>query len=156
MNDARKIYLDVTQFCNNEQVSQMLSAENIQADPEKLTVVEQKLDEYEKKLDDYLLQTDNISSEISIMEKIDEKNLSNYYKDIYKNVMLNEATQEKLEMVKTAVSSAQEVAEERLDEMRDVIDFLIENKKYWELGDGKIQFTNINKLTEYYQLLNGI
>ena len=34
--------------------------------------------------------------------------------------------------------------------------FLKENEKYWTIKEDKIQFNNVNKMTEYYGLLNKI
>ena len=81
--------------------------------------------EYKNNLDTLESKAFGISSEAKILEAIESKNIKSNYIDVYTNIM------------------------------QKVVNFLKENAKYWSIKDGKLQFTNVNKLGEYYQLLNG-
>lgn len=155
LNDIRNLYLELENTCNDDAVSQIISAENIEADPEELTVVKEKIEEYSQQIDDNQSKLDSALNEENIMNAIEEKNLRNYYNDIYENVMLDERTQENLKSVKESIKDDQDEIWAKIDALNEVADFLVENTRYWEISDGKIQFTNVNKLTEYYELLNG-
>lgn len=155
INDVKNMYNEMNNYCNDEAISQILSAENIQADDEELTVVEQKVNEYASKLEEYRTKAETITDENTIMQKINEKNLSDYYVEIYRSIMLNEAVQANLSSTKTLIEEAQEEAWAKIEGLEEVVEFLVENTRYWDIEDGKIQFTNVNKLTQYYQLLNG-
>lgn len=155
LNDVRNTYLEIQRYANNEIVSEVLSAENIQADAIDLTVVEQKADEYASKLEEYQSKIQTIDKESSIMSLIEEKELSDYYIDIYENIMLSDAVKLNLANIKSDAESTLEEAWEKIDALDEVIEFLKDNTRYWDIEDGKIQFTNVNKLTEYYSLLNG-
>jgi hypothetical protein len=154
LNNARSIYVEVTDYCNDDAITNILSTENIEQDETGLTVVEEKLEEYNDNLDKKMNEFETIVTEQNIKNAIKEKGLRSYYNDIYENVMLSDAVTQNLENAKLGIMSAQEKAQEKLEGLSDVVDFLKENTKYWNLEDGKIQFTNINKLTQYYELLN--
>ena len=63
--------------------------------------------------------------------------------------------------MKEQYSFLEEKVERKKDELYDKLNkmelikkYLDENNRYWTIKDEKIQFTNINKMTEYYGLLN--
>lgn len=153
--DVKNTYTSMKDFCNEEQIEQVLSAENINGDPVELLVVKQKIDGKKKELKDLINKTENLRDNDQIMKTIKEKNLKDYYLDIYKNIMENEAMQANLEAAENKIKDEQEEAEQRLEGLEDAAEFLQKNNKYWEVNDGKIQFTNTNKLAEYLEVLNG-
>lgn len=153
--DVKNTYTSMKDFCNEEQIEQVLSAENINGDPVELLVVKQKIDDKKKELKDLINKTENMRDNDQIMEAIKEKNLKDYYLDVYKNIMENEAMQANLKAVEDKTKDEQEEAEQRLEGLEDAAEFLQKNTKYWEVNDGKIQFTNTNKLAEYLEVLNG-
>lgn len=155
LSDVKKNYNDLLEFGNNEEIATILSAENISADIENLTVVQQKVDEYEQKLDNLTTQVASITDETTIMEEIEVKEVKDNYIDVYKNIMFNEAVQARLESIKQKAENEQLKAKEKLSRIEKVVTFLKDNTRYWELNEGKLQFSNKNKLGEYYELLNG-
>ena len=43
---------------------------------------------------------------------------------------------------------------EKINKIDKIKEFLEKNKDSWTISDDKIQFTNLNRMTEYYNLLN--
>ena len=155
LNDSKKIFISMKDFCNEEQAEKILSAENINGDPVELLVVKQKVEEKKQEFNTLKTKAENMDSESSINGAIEGKDIKENYINVYKNIMNNEAMQEMLTTIKEKAIDEQEEAEERLEGLEDTIDFLAKNSKYWEINDGKIQFTNTNKLAEYLEVLNG-
>ncbi|MBR3249968.1 MAG: hypothetical protein IKF83_04695 [Clostridia bacterium] len=155
LNGVKTTYNDLKTFCNNEDVTKILSPENISADEAELTVVQQKVDEYNQKLTQLTNSVASIASEDEILKTIESKEVRDNYIDVYKNIMLNEAVQAKLTSIQQKAENEQLKAKEKIEGLEKVVEFLQKNSKYWEVNDGKLQFTNVNKLGEYYQLLNG-
>ena len=154
LNEARSIYKNVENYCNSESVSNIISVKNIEQDEEKLSSVKLSLKEYKTNLSKEVTRFEELLYEQNIIAAIREKNLSDYYNEIYKSVMLNETIQDNLDFAKDKIKKAKDKSLEKLKDLDDVITFLEKNKKFWEIKDDKIQFTNIQKLTEYYDLLN--
>ena len=155
LNDAKKTYISMKDFCNEEQSSSILSAENINSDPTELLVLKQKLEEKKQELNSLISKAENLTESSSINNAIEDKNIKENYIDVYKNIMVDDATQEILSGIKEKTIDEQEEAEERLKGLEDAVNFLAKNSNYWEINDGKIQFTNTNKLAEYLEVLNG-
>ena len=155
LTDIKNTFTSMKDFCNEEQTSQILSAENINGDPAELLVVKQKIDEKKEELKKLITKTENIRDNDQMMETIKPKNLKDYYVDIYKNIMENDTMQENLLAAEEKIKDEQEEAEERLEGLENAVEFLKKNSKYWEINEGKIQFTNTNKLAEYLEVLNG-
>ena len=153
--EVKNTYTSMRDFCNEEQSSQVLSAENINGDPVELLVVKHKIEDKNQELKDLINKTENLRDNDQIMKTIKEKNLKDYYIDVYKNIMENEAMQANLELAEDKIKDEQEEAEQRLEGLEDAVDFLAKNTKYWEINEGRIQFTNTNKLAEYLEVLNG-
>lgn len=155
LTEVKNTYTSMRDFCNEEQSSQVLSAENINGDPVELLVVKHKIEDKNQELKDLINKTENLRDNDQIMKTIKEKNLKDYYIDVYKNIMENEAMQANLELAEDKIKDEQEEAEQRLEGLEDAVDFLAKNTKYWEINEGRIQFTNTNKLAEYLEVLNG-
>ena len=88
------------------------------------------------------------------MEAIENKNVKENYLDVYQNIMTHDDMQTKLEMAETKIKKEQTEAEERVEALDKIYNYLLKNKKYWEINEGRLQFTNANKLAEYLEVLN--
>lgn len=155
LSDVKNTYTALKDFGSNTEISTILSAENISADAEGLTVVQQKVDEYKQKLNTLKTSAASIASEDAILRAIEDKDVKGNYIDVYKNIMLSEAVEAQLKSAQQKAEAEQLKAEEKLAGLEKVVAFLKNNSKYWEVNEGRLQFTNVNKLGEYYQLLNG-
>ena len=155
LSDVKNTYNGLKDFGSNTEISTILSAENISADPDGLTVVQQKVDEYKQKLNELKTKAKTIASEDSILEAIEDKEVKDNYIDVYKSIMLSEAVEAQLKSAQQKAEAELETAEEKLAGLEKVVEFLKVNSKYWDVDEGRLQFTNVNKLGEYYQLLNG-
>ena len=156
LNDVKKTYTDMQNICNSEQIKQIVSVANIEADEEELTVLSQKVEEKKQELDTLTNKTQNIRVDDNMLKTIEEKGVKENYIDVYQNIMTHEDMQTKLEMAETKIKKEQTEAEERIEALEKIVDFLKTNKKYWEINEGRLQFTNANKLSEYLEVLNEV
>ena len=154
LNNAKNTYKELMECCSDKEVANILTKENITADEKKLSVVKQKVEEYGTKLENLGKQAENIAEEDTINKAIEEKHLRNYYDDIYKNIMHNEKIKLELKTIEQKIKEETELVAKKIEALKKAVDYLKENERYWELEKGKIQFTNVYKLSQYYQLLN--
>ena len=95
--------------------------------------------------------------ENNIKNFINEKNFSKnreYYIELYNSVMLNDVMKESYNILENKIEKRKDVFLDKLNKVKDIKKFLEENKKYWNIKNEKIQFTNVNIMTEYYELIN--
>jgi len=156
LSNVRDIYLEIEDYCNEEAMSNILSIENIKQDKQELSVVKEELNKYKLNLEQEVNNFENLLEKNTIMEAIEDENVIGYYKNIYENIMFNEALQANLQLAKQEVVSSQEKSQEKLKDMDKVVKFLIDNNNYWDIDEErqKIQFTNVKKLTEWIALFN--
>ena len=56
--------------------------------------------------------------------------------------------------LKEKVKDEKSKLNEKVSKIEKIKNFLENNKDAWEIKDDKIQFNNLNRMTEYYGLLN--
>ena len=61
---------------------------------------------------------------------------------------------EKYTLLNEKVKDEKSKLSEKLKQVDNISEFLKKNSDAWTIKDGKIQFTNLNRMTEYYGLLN--
>ena len=155
LNDVRNTFYSMQTLCDTKQVEEILSATNLEADPTGLTVVNQKVEAKKQELQNLITKTQVIRDNDSIMKALDGKNIKENYIEVFKNIMQDESVQNKLLEAEERIKDEQEEAEERIEGLEKAVEFLAKNTKYWEVNEGRIQFTNTNKLAEYLEVLNG-
>ena len=70
--------------------------------------------------------------------------------------MLSDSMKKQCENIEEAINKKEEQINNKLDKIEKIAKYLEENKNFWEIKDDKIQFNNINKMTEYYNLVNDL
>lgn len=155
LNDTKQACVGLVDLCSNSELETMLSAENIEADGPEFTATKEKLNNFKTQVNEYIEKLNNLINEDNINNAINDKGVSQKYIELYKNLMLDQDSKESLNTTKESLNKSADQINNALDKMSNILNFLSENKDAWELKDGKIQFKNISKLTEYYKVLNG-
>ena len=113
--------------------------------------------EYKDKSQNCVDELEKLVAEESISENINNKSFSSrekYYKDLYNTVMLSDAMKSQYSSLKEKVKDEKSKLNEKVSKIEKIKNFLENNKDAWEIKDDKIQFNNLNRMTEYYGLLN--
>lgn len=155
LNDTKQACVGLIDLCTNSDLDKVLSAENIEKDGPEFTETKEKLNTFKTQVNDYIEKLNNLINEDNINNAINDKGVSDKYIDLYKKLMLDESSKNSLNKTKESLNNSAEQINKSLDRMINILNFLTENKDSWELKNGKIQFNNISKLTEYYKVVNG-
>ena len=70
--------------------------------------------------------------------------------------MLSQKMKNKFEDLDEEIKNEKARLYDKLNKIEKMKIFLKEHEDSWTLKDDKIQFTNLNRMTEYYNLLNQI
>lgn len=155
LNETKTTCTELVDLCSNSDLDKLLSADNIEADGPEFTATKEKLNTFRTQVNEYIEKCNNLINEDNINNAINDKNVGEKFEQIYKDLMIDEASKASLNKTKTSLNSSAEQINKSLDKMNNILNFLSDNKDSWELKNGKIQFTNISKLTEYYKVVNG-
>lgn len=156
VNDVKNLSNDIINLCKESDLDKILEIENIKTDGPEFISTKEKISEFRAQINEKMEKLQESLKEENIVAAIENKNLSNSYKELYKTVMFDEGTLNELSSSEDEIKSVLDEVNTTLDALDKVIDFLKENSNYWEVKDDKIQFNNVKKLTEYYQILNSV
>lgn len=151
----KNIYVATQEIENQINPNEIFSAQNIEE--KNFSKVDEIIKDYKEKAEENMDEYKNIIKEENILDNINNKNISGkeeYYVDLYKTVMLSDSMKQKFETLGNQIERQKDGVIEKLNNIEKIKKFLEENDKYWEIKDEKIQFNSMNKITEYYNLLN--
>ena len=151
----KNIYVATQEIENQINPNEIFSAQNIEE--KNFSKVDEIIKDYKEKAEENMDEYKNIIKEENILDNINNKNISGkeeYYVDLYKTVMLSDSMKQKFETLGNQIERQKDGVIEKLNNIEKIKKFLEENDKYWEIKDEKIQFNSVNKITEYYNLLN--
>lgn len=153
----QNIYKEIDDLDTNINPDNIFVAQNVEN--KELEKVDAIIKEYEEKAKDLFENYKEIENEENIKKYIEEKDFSknrNYYIELYNSVMLNESMKEEYTLLESKIEKKKDDILSKLTQMGEIEEFLEENEKYWKINDGKIQFTNVSIMTQYYELLSDL
>ena len=153
----KNIYVEMEQMASGINPNSIFSAQNMKN--KNLENIENIISAYKEKSKDFISEYEELVTEEKIVENINQKNISerkDYYINLYNEVMLSETMKNKYIQLEEEIKNEKGRLYEKLNKIEKMKNFLEQHKDSWEIKEDKIQFTNLNKMTEYYNLLNQI
>ena len=151
IKDTALVAEKIIDAMNSEEFGTIISIENFEEDGKEFTESKEFIKTTRENLEQYKEEYGNQFDEEKIMSYINDKNLDEYYVDLYKNEVLT-VSQEDNQTVQDSIDQVIDL----LDKMEDAIDYLIENKDDWNVIDGSLMFLDQDKLDEYQDILSRI
>ena len=155
LSKIKALYTDMQETNNEINPHIVFQAENVKG--ENFTVVDNIISNYKEKAQKDFEEYEELVKEENIINGFEENKITNrkeYYKNLYKTVMLSDVMKSKYSNIQEKIEKEKDSIIERANKLTKIKELLIENKKYWNVKEDKIQFTNIGKMTEYYNLIN--
>jgi len=153
----KNIYLEMEELVSGMNPNSIFSAENMP--DKKLDEIDNIIKEYKEKSQNLIAEYEELTSEEKIMENINNSNISTrkeYYVSLYKEVMLSEAMQNQYMDLDEEIKNEKARLYEKLNKIDKMKTFFEENDDSWTIKDGQVQFTNVNRIIEYYNLFNQV
>ena len=141
---------------NEEEIVKLASIETIEEDGPDFINSKEKIAELRETVNSYVEKMDELANENYIYTRIDDKDVSEYYKELYRNLATDKETNASLEQSIDELKSAQEEASSVLDGLESIFDFLSENKDEWEIQEGQIVFMTDSAYEEYTNLISAL
>ena len=137
---------------NGDKMSNFLTIENIKEDGPDFINTKQEISVMKQTLEDF----DNVVSEYfdeeKLLAKIDDKDISNYYKELYKKLAVDEESSKQLKENMEKIEESEKILEDSIEYLEKIINYLSDNKNYWQIIDDQIIFTSQEKLNEYTKM----
>lgn len=153
----QNIYVEMEEMVLGINPNSIFSASNMP--DEKLDEIDNIINEYKEKSQNIIVEYQELVKEEKIIENINNKNIKvrkDYYIDLYNEVMLSDAMKKQYTDLEEDIKNQKGRLYEKLNKIQKIKLFLEENEQSWTIKEDKIQFNNLNRMTEYYSLLNQI
>ena len=154
-SDLKNIYVEMEEMSAGINPNSIFSAQNIEDD--NLDKIDEIISEYKVKSEECISEFEALRKENKIVENIETRDIKgrkNYYKDLYNTIILGEGMQSQFDILEEELKNQKAELNSKLNKIEKIKEFLEDNESSWEIKDDKIQFTNLIKMTEYYNLLN--
>lgn len=151
------IYREMEEIVLGISPNSIFSAQNVQ--DKKLDEVENIINEYKEKSQNLISEYEELVSTEKIAENINKADISirkKYYTNLYNEIMLSEAMEKQYNKLGEQIKNEKGRLYDKLNKIQKIKEFLKKNESSWTIEDDKIQFNNLNKMTEYYDLVNQI
>lgn len=143
----KKLFLEKV---NDERIINMLSVSNYETDgPEfndSINYINTQKEEFNKISNDFI----NLLEENSIISRIENKDVSEYYKNLYKSYFIEDGTlNQDITNFNADIKEATELMNKLYDNEIKLLNFLKDHKENWEILNGKLTFDSATLSTEY-------
>ena len=155
ISNLKNIYVEIEEMNTGINPNNIFSAQNMQ--DKDLKEIDDIINEYKEKSQNCITELEKMITEEKILEKISKNDIStrkDYYTELYKTIMLSDIMKKQYSSLEEKVKDEKSEIYEKINKIDKIKEFLEKNTDSWTIKDDKIQFTNLNRMTEYYNLLN--
>ncbi len=147
---------EIIETKTNKTFTSILSADNYTSDGKEFNNSINFITNTENTIDENIKKMEEMSKKKNIVKYIEKLNLSDYYVDLYKEIMLDTSVKSALEEAYNKVKATSTTIKNILTIQSDVLNLLKNNKDNWDVKDGKIVFKKSDLLAQYNDLVNKI
>ena len=152
--DVVNVTVSIADILNDERIINALTPENYTEDGPDFVQTKQFLEEAKGKMEQYKTEVLTLLTNEGAMSYIEDKNLDQYYIDLYKEIALSEDTA--IEESNTELENSLDEMMKLLDVETQIINFLSENKDGWEIQGENIIFNNQTLQDQYNEYISQI
>ena len=152
--DVVNASVNIANVLNDERIINALTPENYVEDGPDFVQTKQFLEEAKGELEQYKEEVLTLLTNDGAMSYIENKNLDQYYIDLYKEIALSENTA--LEEDSAELEKSLDEATRIIDLESQIINFLAENKNGWEIQGENIVFNSQTLQDQYNEYINQI
>lgn len=157
ISSLKNIYTEMNEISSGINPNLIFSVQNMKKT--NLEDVDNIISEYKEKSQTLVTEYEKLVTTEKIEENINSVNISirkKYYTNLYNEIMLKDGMKSQYEHLEEKIKDEKGIILDKLNKIQKIKEFFNNNKNYWTIKDDKIQFTNLNKMTEYYNLVNSI
>ena len=152
--DVVNASVSIANVLNDERIVNALTPENYAEDGPEFTQTKQFLEQAKSDMEQYKTEVLTLLTNEGAMSYIEDKNLDQYYIDLYKEIALSEDTA--IEESNTELENSLDEMMKLLDVETQIINFLSENKDGWEIQGENIIFNNQTLQDQYNEYISQI
>ena len=157
ISNLKNIYMEMKEIASGINPNSIFSAQNMP--DKKLDEIVNIIEGYKEKTRGLIEEYEELITKEKITENINNTKLSGragYYIKLYNEIMLSETMQNKFIKLDEEIKNEKGRLYEKLNKIEKMKDFFEEYEDSWIIKDGQVQFTNVNRMIEYYNLFSQV
>ena len=152
LNDYAVEVQKLVSICSDKKITNLLSISNYKSDGPEFTETLAYIDEVTKQLNESSERAIKLMEKEEMFKYIDNYDVSDKYKELYKTLMLDEKTEKDLKEAQTQLQDTIDTLKNNLEVAKETLNFLKENKDAWEIKNSLVMFNDSSLLSQYNTL----
>ena len=155
ISELKNIYKEISEIDENINPNNIFSAQNMQ--DKELKAIDEIIADYNDKIQETTDELEDLLKEDKIKENITKREISQrkeYYINLYNTIMFSDVMKTQYRNLESEIKTEKSKLTDKVKQIEKTNEFLKKNSDSWTIKDDKIQFTNLIRMTEYYNLLN--
>lgn len=155
ISELKNIYKEISEIDENINPNNIFSAQNMQ--DKELKAIDEIITDYNDKIQETTDELEDLLKEDKIKENITKREISprkEYYINLYNTIMLSDVMKTQYRNLESEIKTEKSKLTDKVKQIEKTNEFLKKNSDSWTIKNDKIQFTNLIRMTEYYNLLN--
>lgn len=152
LNDYAVEVQKLVSICSDKKITNLLSISNYKSDGPEFTETLAYIDEVTKQLNESSERAIKLMEKEEMFKYIDNYDVSDKYKELYKTLMLDEKTEKDLKEAQTQLQDTVDTLKNNLEVAKETLNFLKENKDAWEIKNSLVMFNDSSLLSQYNTL----
>ena len=156
MNEIVVETQNLADVLDEEKVTNLVSMDNLKEDGPDFTKSKEEIAKMRETVNNYVSKMEELANEENILTEIDDKDVGEYYKQLYKQLAVDEESSASMREAVEQLKVASTYAKQSLDDLEKIFNFLSENKNSWEIQGEQIVFNTQSAYNEYNELMNSL
>ena len=155
ISELKNIYKEISEIDENINPNNIFSAQNMQ--DKELKAIDEIITDYNDKIQETTDELEDLLKEDKIKENITKREISQrkeYYINLYNTIMFSDVMKTQYRNLESEIKTEKSKLTDKVKQIEKTNEFLKKNSDSWAIKNDKIQFTNLIRMTEYYNLLN--
>lgn len=155
ISELKNIYKEISEIDENINPNNIFSAQNMQ--DKELKAIDEIITDYNDKIQETTDELEDLLKEDKIKENITKREISQrkeYYINLYNTIMFSDVMKTQYSNLESEIKTEKSKLTDKVKQIEKTNEFLKKNSDSWTIKNDKIQFTNLIRMTEYYNLLN--
>ena len=155
ISELKNIYKEISEIDENINPNNIFSAQNMH--DKELKAIDEIMTDYNDKIQETTDELEDLLKEDKIKENITKREISQrkeYYINLYNTIMFSDVMKTQYRNLESEIKTEKSKLTDKVKQIEKTNEFLKKNSDSWTIKNDKIQFTNLIRMTEYYNLLN--
>lgn len=149
LNDYAVEVQKLIAISKDEKMTKLLSIDNYKEDGPEFKETLAYIEETTKQLDEASEKAIKLMEKDEMFNYIENYDLSNKYKELYKTLMLDEETEKDLKKAQTELQDSVDKLKNNLQTATEILNLLKDNKSSWQIQNNLVMFNNQTLLKQY-------